>query len=243
MGKPLITQRRGKGSPSFKAPSHRFAARAKYRSYDEKEREGRVLGEVTGFVNDPARSAVLMKIKFEDGENIYLPAAEGVNIGALVEAGAGANVLLGNILPLEKIPEGYPIFNIEVKPGDGGAAVRSSGGCAYVVSKETDRVLIKLPSKKMKYLNAKCRATIGCAAGGGRLEKPLLKAGKGYYKHLARGHWYPTVRGVKMNVYDHPFGGKQHHGAVLMKGVGGAPGQHVGSFGARRTGRKKRKGE
>jgi large subunit ribosomal protein L2 len=105
---------------------------------------------------------------------------------------------------------------------------------------DADRVLIKLPSGAMKHFDARCRATVGCLAGGGRLEKPLLKAGKGHYKNIARGHWYPMVRGNKMNAGEHPFGGKQHHGAITPRGVGGSPGQHVGSFGSRRTGRKKR---
>lgn len=235
-----MTQRRGKGSPTLRAPSHRFKAKAKYRGYDEREKTGKVKGEIIGFVDDPGRSAILMRIIYDDGQELLIPAVEGVFVGDILEQGANAAPLVGSVLPLQNIPEGYPVFNIEAKVGDGGKLVRSSGGCAYIVTKESGRVLVKLPSKAMHYFHSMCRATIGCAAGGGRPEKPLMKAGKGWYKKRARGKWYPTVRGVKMNAYDHPFGGKQHHGAVTKKGKGGSPGQHVGSFGSKRTGRKKK---
>jgi large subunit ribosomal protein L2 len=239
MGKPLITQRRGKGSPSFTAPSHRFAANAVYRNYDEKEKD-MIGAEVINFVDDPGRTGLLMFLKYEDGKKLMLPAAEGLMIGDNLEEGYNARLGIGNVLPLEKIPEGYPVFNIEQQQGDGGHMVRSSGGCSFVVSRENGKVMVKLPSGQMKYFDDRCRATIGCVAGGGRTEKPMLKAGASHYKRLARGHWFPMVRGNKMNACEHPFGGKQHHGAITPKGVGGSPGQHVGSFGSRRTGRRKR---
>jgi large subunit ribosomal protein L2 len=239
MGKPLISQRRGKGSPSFKARSTRFKAEVSYRNSDKREND-KITFEVISLVDDPARSALLMNVKYDDGTVLMLPAPEGVMVGEVLEEGYNARLSIGNILPLEKIPEGYPIFNIETVVGDGGSLVRSSGSVAFIVSKSGNQVMIKLPSGKIKYFNVKCRATIGNACGGGRVDKPMLKAGIGYYKNIARGHWYPTVRGVKMNAYDHPFGGKQHHGAITPKGVGAPAGQHVGSFGARRTGRRKR---
>jgi len=239
MGKPLITQRRGKGSPSFKARSTRFKAEAKYRPYDEKEK-GLLKFKIIDLVDDPARTSLLMEVRYEDGTTLMLPAPEGVYVGQELEEGYNASLSIGNILPLEKVPEGYPVFNLETSVGDGGSLARSSGSVAYVVSKSGNQVLVKLPSGQMKYFDGRSRATIGNACGGGRTEKPMLKAGVGYYKAIARGHWYPMVRGVKMNPYDHPFGGKQHHGAITPKGVGGAPGQHVGSFGAKRTGRRKR---
>jgi large subunit ribosomal protein L2 len=196
--------------------------------------------QVMDLVDDPARSCLLALLRYEDDVEVPLPAAEGLAVGDTIEEGSGAGMGLGSIMPLSEIPEGYPIFNIEAGFGDGGSAVRASGACAFVVSKAGGKVLVKLPSGAMRHFDGRCRATIGCVAGGGRLEKPLLKAGKGHYRNIARGHWYPMVRGNKMNAYDHPFGGKQHHGAITPKGVGGAPGQHVGSFGARRTGRRKR---
>jgi len=239
MGKPLITQRRGKGSPSFKARSTRFKADVSYRNHDEREKD-LIRFEVLDLVDDPARSALLMKVRYDDGQVLLLPAAEGIMVGQVLEEGYNASLNIGNILPLEKIPEGYPVFNIETVIGDGGSLVRSSGSAAFIVSKTGGQVLVKLPSGQMKYFDGRERAMIGNVCGGGRTEKPMLKAGVGYYKNIARGHWYPTVRGVKMNAYDHPFGGKQHHGAITPKGKGAPAGQHVGSFGAKRTGRRKR---
>ncbi|RLG21889.1 50S ribosomal protein L2 [Candidatus Micrarchaeota archaeon] len=236
MGKPLISQRRGKGSISFRAPSHRFKVDLKYRDYDDKT----MRAEIVNFIDDPGRTAILALAQYEDGERRALLAPEGMVIGQIIEDGPSAKAEIGNVMPLMQIPEGFPVFNIERSPGDGGALVRSSGACAFIISKDKKTATIKLPSGKTTRVNLKCRATIGCASGGGRLEKPLLKAGKGHFKNKARGHWYPTVRGVHMNPVDHPFGGKQHHGAKTKKGKGGAPGQHVGSFGAKRTGRKKR---
>lgn len=236
MGKPLMSQRRGKGSPSFRAPSHRFKAEVKYRNADGGLRRL----EVLQLVDDPARTCLLMLLKYDDGEELLLPAPELVAVGDVLEEGGEARCDIGSILPLAKIPEGFPVFNIEARWGDGGAFARASGSCAFVVSKTGSRVLVKMPSGVLKQFDQRCRATIGCASGGGRLEKPMLKAGAGHHKALARGHWYPMVRGVHMSAYDHPFGGKQHHGAIVPKGKGAPPGVHVGSFGARRVGRKKR---
>lgn len=238
MGKPLMTQRRGKGGVMM-APSHHFYADTHYRKYDEMEK-ARIVASVVEFVDDPARSAPLMLLKYEDGEEMALPAAEGVRIGDLLEEGAKAKMEIGSVMPLSQIPEGYPIFNIESLPGDGGSIVRSSGSYAFLIAKEPGKALIKLPSGAMKYFDQQCRATIGCLAGGGRVKKPILKAGVSHYKNLARGHWWPMVRGVHQNVYDHPFGGKQHHGHLCTKKRGGSPGQRVGHIGASRTGRRKR---
>lgn len=236
MGKPIMSQRRGKGSPSFTAPSHRFKAVAKYRSSSNELHRF----EVIDLVDDPGRSCLLMLMKYDDGTEWMLPAPENIAVGDVLEEGANARVDIGNILPLDRIPEGFPIFNVETRLGDGGAFARGSGNCAFLVSKSNRQALVKMPSGALKYLDLRCRATIGVACGGGRLEKPMLKASVGRYRALARGHWYPTVRGVHMSPYDHPFGGKQHHGAITPKRYGAPAGVHVGSFGSRRTGRKKR---
>lgn len=241
MGKPLITQRRGKGSPSFRAPSHRFKADVKYRSYDDIEKKKKIRCEIMDLVDDPARTTVLMKLRYEDEKELMLPAFEGAKIELILEEGEKAPLEIGNVLPLKKIPEGFPIFNLEKRPGDGGTFARSSGVVCFVVAKEKKKVVVKLPSGRMKRFDERCRAMIGNAAGGGRTVKPMLKAGNKFHKRKARGQIYPLVRGVHMNVYEHPYGGKQHHGAILKKKKGGAPGQHVGSFGAKRTGRKKKK--
>ena len=235
MGKPLKTQRRGKGSPTFKAPSHRFKKKPRYRSIEKTMK-----AEVMGFAKDPAHSTVLAFLKYADGEVGYTVAAEGTIVGNYIEQGEEATLRKGSILALKDIPEGYPVFNIEARVGDGGKIVKASGTCAYVVATEGDKVSVKLPSKKIRKFNKKCKATLGCAANGGRTERPLLKAGNAFHKYKAKNKYWPVVRGVHMNPVDHPFGGKQHHGAVTKKGKGGSPGQHVGSFGSKRTGRRKR---
>lgn len=236
MGRPLLTQRRGKGSPSFTAPSHRFKVDIAYKN-DNKAIQN---AQITEIVDDPARTALLVNLKFEDGENVLVPAAEGLKIGDRVQQGRDAELKVGNILPLEKIPEGFPIFNIEKRPGEEGGMARTSGSICVIVSKSHKEISIKLPSKKIRKFLPNCRATIGNAAGSGRTKKPMLKAATKRFKRLARGQLYPIVRGVHQNPVEHPFGGKEHHGAITPKGVGGSPGQHVGSFGSRRTGRRKR---
>jgi len=238
MGKPLIHQRRGKGSPAFKAPSGRFKVDTAYRPSDDKKA---LRGEITQFIDNPAHTALLMEIMYEDGSQATIPAAEGTFLNDTVYYGEQAPLEIGAVIPLKLIPEGYPVYNIELTPGDGGKIMRASGTCAYIASKEKNDVYLKLASKKLKKVNGDCRATIGCIAGGGRTEKPLLKAGNAHYKNRkARNKWWPRVRGVHMNAVDHPYGGKQHHSAKTKKGKGAPPGQHVGSFGAKRTGRRKR---
>ena len=240
MGKPLISQRRGKGSPSFTAPSHRFKARVTYNMAKIKIAEADVVkGKITDIIDDPGRTGLLFEVKTDFGV-LNLPACEGIALGDTIEMGAAAKPSVGHVLPLAKIPEGYPVFNLETRAGDGGSLMRASGSCGFVVAKIGDKISVKLPSGQIKYFDSRCMATIGCSAGGGRTQKPILKAGKGHFAHLARGHWYPMNRGVKMSPYDHPFGGKQHHGSTTPKGVGAPSGQHVGSFGAKRTGRTKR---
>jgi len=238
MGKPLMTQRRGKGSPSFKAPSHKFKTKVAYITLEKEQPIQKA--QITNLVDDPARTTVLMQLKYETGQQMMLPAFEGATIGQTIQQGPKAEIKMGSILPIEKISEGYPIYNIEVTPGDGGKLARSSGSICFIISKTNKIATVKLPSGKIKKVHLKCRATVGNAAGGGRTKKPMLKAGVQHYKRKAKNQLFPIVRGVKMNPYDHPFGGKQHHGAKTKKGKGGSPGQHVGSFGAKRTGRKKK---
>ncbi len=238
MGKRLKTQRRGKGTPTYKAKSHRFKSQVSYRPVDDLEKE-KIEGKIEELTQDPSRSTILMKIRYENGEENYLPAPEGIMKGEKIKEGYSTEPEVGNILPLEEIPEGYPVFNIESRPGDGGKIARASGAISWVIAKEGNHAEVRLPSKKTKKFHLKCRATIGKAAGGGRTDKPMLKAGKNYHKKKAKGQKYPTVRGVKMNAADHPFGGKQHHNAITNKGKLGSPGQHVGSFGSKSTGRKK----
>jgi len=234
-------RRRGKGSPVYRANSHKFKAAVAYKTYDEQEKTGLVKGELMELIHDPARGAPIMIVRFEE-QPVALPAFGGAMKGAMLEGGVNAAVKDGNYLPLKSIPEGTIISNIELTPGDGGRITRTAGSKAKVVTKEKGKVTVIFPSKKTKKLNDNCRATIGIIAGGGHKLKPLIKAGRTHYKMKAKGLKWPIVSGSKRNAYEHPHGGKQHKmkkNKTVSRNA--PPGAKVGSFAARRTGRSKRK--
>lgn len=239
MGRRVIARRRGSGSPAYAAPSHRFKYDINFRRFDSKEKRSKIAGEVVDLVKDRIHSAILMKVLFENNEEKYYLAPEGIKIGDRIEEGINADLVLGSVLPLSAIPEGSPIYNIEIRPGDGGKLVRGSGGVAYIRAKEDDGVHIKLPSKRIVVINEKCRAQLGLLSMGARTELPLMKAGTAHHKHKARNHRWPVVRGVAMNPVDHPHGGKQHHvGKPTTVSRRAPPGQKVGHIAARTTGRR-----
>jgi large subunit ribosomal protein L2 len=145
------------------------------------------------------------------------------------------------VLQLSDIPDGMPIYNIENVPGDGGRMARAAGSYSTVVAHAGGKVSVSMPSKQTLELNPECRAEIGAVAGGGAKSKPILKAGKNFYRMHAVNRRWPMNRGVKSNPVDHPFGGKQHHkGASSMTARGAPPGAKVGHIAARRVGRRKR---
>ncbi len=242
MGKLLKQQRRGKGSFAYKAPSHRYKAKISYRPLDDVEKQGKIRGAVMDFIDDPAHQTILMHVHFVNGDDVALPAPEGIAVGDEIFAGVDAPVARGCILPLSSIPEGMFVFNVEFIPGDGGKIVRAPGSYAVLVSKEGERAYVKLPSKKTVELSSSCRAQVGVLCGGGRLEMPLLKAGVNFYKKHAQNRKWPVNRGVKMCPYSHPFGGKQHHiGRGSATSRGASPGRKVGHIAAKSTGRRKTK--
>ena len=234
MGKRILCQRRGRGTSKFKIPSHRYLGEIKY-PYD-KEFEG-VVEEI---VRDAIHSAPIAVVRSEEGRSVMFLAAEGIKVGDKIKI-TDSEVAIGNVLPLGKIPEGYPVYNIEMEPGDGGKLVRAAGSYATIVSHTNDKTVIQLPSGTFKTLSSQCRATIGIPAGGGRGEKPFVKAGKKYHFARARGKVYPLVRGVAMNPVSHPHGGgsHQHVGRPTTVSKNAPPGRKVGCIGARRTGRRK----
>jgi len=242
MGKRLKQQKRGAGSPRYRSPSHRYKTDLSYRSYDDVEKTGVLTGKVVSFVDDPARTAPLMKVKYDNNESGYLLAPEGIAIGDDVDVGAQGRLKLGSVLPLYRIPDGAYVFNIERNPGDGGSMVKAAGSFANIVAKEGKLVYLKLPSKATIVLLDECRAQLGVIAGGGRLEKPMLKAGAHYHKAKAKNKLWPVPRGVHQSAYNHPHGGKQHHaGKPTTVARGTPPGGKVGHIAARQTGRRKGK--
>jgi len=238
MGKPLIQQRRGKGSSRYRSPSFRYKGNISHNKLTAET----VNGQILDLINCPGHSAPLAHVKYSNKEEILIVAPEGVRVGGKVQAGEKASIKLGNILPLKNIPEGISIYNIESIPGDGGKFVRSSGNFAKIVGKIREGIVVKLPSNKEKIFNQECRACIGIIAGGGRTEKPFLKAGKRYWKMKAKNKLYPHVSGTSMNAVAHPFGGTSSHtkGRPTQSSRHASPGRKVGKLAPKRTGRKKR---
>ncbi len=237
MGKRLKMQRRGKGSNAYRKPPNTFKADVKFR---DKLIDGKVTGEVVDFVDDPGHTGLLMTVRYDDFSENTLLAPEGIKIGDRIQEGTGAELMLGSIMPLKTIPDGMLIYNIEVKPGDGGKMARTAGSYATIKSHIGDKVTVFLPSKKSVDLLSDCRAEIGAVAGGGVNAQPLMKAGKSHYIYHATNAKWPKNRGVKSNPVDHPFGGKQHHkGSSSMTSRNAPPGAKVGHIAARRVGRRK----
>mgnify|MGYP000436248282 CR=1 FL=1 len=243
MGKRLIVQRRGRGGSVFRHPGWKKVGPVRYRPYDSKEIEEKVIkGRVLELLHDPGRGAPVARIVFEDGVEMLNIAAEGIAVGGVIYYGAKARPTVGSILPVGSIPEGQYVCNLELRPGDGGKIARSSGTYAIVLAHTGDYTTVQLPSGKTKVISSRCRATIGIVAGGGRVEKPFLKAGKVYHLSKSKSWKYPTVRGKAMNAYAHPHGGGSHKSrrtGSTPKPRTAPPGQKVGHFASRRTGRRK----
>jgi large subunit ribosomal protein L8e len=172
-------------------------------------------------------------------------APEGLYSGQLIYAGKKANCSVGNIIPVGQMPVGTILCNLEQKVGDCGRLSRASGVHAEIKdhNHETGVTRVELPSLKRMVISSACRGMVGKVAGGGRCEKPILKAGRSYFKIKAKRHSWPRVRGVAMNPVDHPHGGGNHqhvgHGVTVRRDC--PPGQKVGLIAARRTGCTKNK--
>ncbi len=236
MGKRLIQQRRGKRNTKFNSPSHRFKGELKY-DYKNILTEG----EVLDIIHDPGRTAPIANIKLNNNKLISIIAPEGIKTGDKINFNDDKKeIKIGNVLSVGRIPEGTPVYNIELLPGDGGKLVRAGGSTATVVSHEKKITVIQLPSGAFKRINSDCKATIGVVAGGGRHDKPFLKAGKKHYALHTRGKQYPIVRGVAMTAVNHPHGGgrHQHIGGPSTIKRGSPPGTKVGNIAAKRSGRK-----
>jgi len=233
MGKRIIQQARGKGSLTYRVRRKAYRFRVSYPSLSG-------CGKIIKLINSPAHSTPLAKIKIGN-EIFYNVAVNGVYEGQIIEIGENATIKEGNIIPLEKLPIGTEICNIETIVGNGGKLVRSSGTSAKIVKRTSAGVIVLLPSKKEKLFSFKARATVGVVAGSNRVEKPILKAGKKYHIMKARNKFWPRTSAVKVNVVDHPFGsgrGKRIKSKIAKKGA--PPGRKVGLLRPRRAGRRKR---
>lgn len=235
MGKNLIQQARGKGGPVYRALGFRFKGAARIGNAGT--------AKVVDLVRCRAHSAPLAYVQHDDKSYGFMIAPLGLKVGSVIMIGKGAPSEPGNCPTLAEIPEGTEVFNIEGKPGDGGKFVRGSGLSARIVTKTEKTVVVELPSKARKEFNPGCRAIIGVAAGGGRTEKPFLKAGKKMLKMKQKHKYWPIVSGSAMNAVDHPFGNKRTSRKSKATPVprNAPPGRKVGALYARRTGRKKGK--
>ena len=176
--------------------------RRKYRIVDFKRRKDDIPATVIGIEYDPNRTANIALICYADGEKAYILAPNGLKDGMKVMNGANAEIKVGNCLPLEAIPVGTEVHNVELYPGKGGQLVRSAGNSAQLMAKEGKYATLRLPSGEMRMVPVTCRATIGTV---GNIEHDLVNIGKaGRKRHMGIR---PTVRGSVMNPNDHPHGG------------------------------------
>jgi large subunit ribosomal protein L2 len=251
MGKRILAQRKGYGNTWARSPSHRHIGEIKYRRF--KENEMSLDFKIIDLIHSPGRGAPVAIIQYEDGlKDLYLP-PEGVYVGdeftqtrrdidrLKTVKRKQAQINVGNIVPLKNIPIGTLVFNIESIPRDGGKFGRSSGVAATVTEKSGNKVKVLFRSKKSKWINGDCLCTIGVVAGGGRLDKPFLKAGNKYHALRSKAKKWPIVRGVAMNAVSHPHGGgaKQspHKSTTISRNT--PAGRKVGQISARRTGHSK----
>ncbi|TFB14726.1 50S ribosomal protein L2 [Filobacillus milosensis] len=173
-----------------------------YRIIDFKRDKDGIPGRVATIEYDPNRSSNIALIHYADGEKRYILAPKGLKVDQQIMSGEGADIRTGNALPLNKMPVGTIVHNIELKPGRGGQLVRSAGAQAQILGKEEKYVLVRLASGETRMILGTCRATIGQV---GNIEHELVRVGK-----AGRQRWKgirPTVRGSVMNPSDHPHGG------------------------------------
>ncbi len=240
MGRRILVQRKGRGTTQWRSKTHKKLAPARHPKWSP---DKTYVGRVTKLHHEAGRGAPLAEIRYEGESKLhYIMAPEGMQVGQVVECGEDAALVNGNTLLLEYIPEGTPIYNIEGAPGDGGKYVRSSGLAATIVSIDKTKALIRLPSGSQKTFSPRCRATIGIVAGGGRPEKPFLKAGTVWHHTRPKARKWPVVRGAAMNACSHPHGGGSHQSPGRPSTVSrhAPPGRKVGNIAARRTGRKRK---
>jgi len=173
-----------------------------YRTIDFKRDKLGIPGIVATIEYDPNRSANIALIKYVDGEKRYILAPKGLAVKAKILSGPNAPIETGNALPLENIPLGFTVHNVELTLGKGGQMVRSAGSGALIAAKEGDYVTLKLPSGEMRMVFKKCYATIGIVGNEDHMNVQIGKAGRKRWLGVR-----PTVRGMAMNPVDHPHGG------------------------------------
>ncbi|HOE76272.1 MAG TPA: 50S ribosomal protein L2 [Rectinema sp.] len=212
--KPAKSLTKGKSSTGGRASNGRISVRhhggghkRKYRSIDFKRDKFGVPGKVQSIEYDPNRSANIALIAYVDGEKRYILSPKGLRVGQTVLSGPEAAPEVGNALPLEKIPVGFTVHNVELTLGRGGQLARSAGVSALIAAKEGDYVVLKLPSGEQRMVFKKCIATVGQVGNDEHMNERIGKAGRTRWLGIR-----PTVRGTVMNPVDHPHGGGEGKG-------------------------------
>jgi large subunit ribosomal protein L2 len=233
MGKRIIQQARGKGSSTYRVKRRAFKYRAKY----PKSLEGE--GEVLKLISSAGHSAPIAKVKYDRGI-FYIPAFRGMVEGQKINFGKREEIKEGDILKLKDIPMKTPIYDIESRPGDGGVFIKSAGNSAVISRIIDGNIFVLMKSKKERKFDSNCRAIVGVAAGSGRLDKPVVKAGKKYHIKKAKSKLWPRTSAFKVNAVDHPFGsGRGKHPKSKIAKRNSPPGAKVGLLRPKRTGKKK----
>jgi large subunit ribosomal protein L2 len=198
-----LTKSGGRNARGRKTARHRGGgAKRRYRRIDFKRRKDGVPAKVAHIEYDPNRSAYIALLHYVDGEKRYILAPQRLSVGMTVMSGADAEIRVGNCLPLESIPAGTVVHNVELTPGRGGQLARSAGSGIQLLAKDGGMVTLRLPSGEMRLVHAACRATIGTI---GNADHQNVKVGKaGRKRHMGVR---PQTRGTAMNPVDHPHGG------------------------------------
>ncbi|MBP6959415.1 MAG: 50S ribosomal protein L2 [Spirochaetia bacterium] len=212
--KPAKSLTKGKSSTGGRASNGRISVRhhggghkRKYRNIDFKRDKLNVPGKVQNIEYDPNRSANIALIAYVDGEKRYILSPKGLRVGQTVLSGPEAAPEVGNALPLEKIPVGFTVHNVELTLGRGGQLARSAGVSALIAAKEGDYVVLRLPSGEQRMVFKKCMATVGQVGNDEHMNERIGKAGRTRWLGVR-----PTVRGTVMNPVDHPHGGGEGRG-------------------------------
>ncbi len=191
----------------------------RYRIIDFNRNKDGIPAVVSSVEYDPNRTCFIALLTYADGEKRYILAPQSISVGQKVNSGPGSAPEIGNALPLSEVPLGSPIYNIELRPGQGGILVRSAGSSAIMMGKEDKYAVVKMPSGEVRRILLTCRATIGATSNPDHNLQSVGKAGRNRWLGLR-----PRVRGVAMNPVDHPMGGGEG------RATGGLPRSRNGQF-------------
>ena len=204
---------RGRNNQGLITIRHRGGGhKRRYRVIDFKRNKHNIAARVASIEYDPNRNARISLLHYKDGEKRYILTAQNIKVGTTLMSGPDAEIQIGNSLPLENIPLGLEVHNIELIPGNGGQIVRAAGTSAKILAKEGKYVTLRLPSKEIRLIRKECYATIGVVSNAEHSNITIGKAGKKRWLGIR-----PTVRGVVMNPCDHPHGGGEGRSPIGRK--------------------------